>query len=187
MGQLRPSSAPVRRIISLMDNQEPVFAKTDQLSDPQLKDVYPHKPICPSRFNQRDAYETSYNESHRPFSQHERMAAAHWENKDQRERQWLRDPITSKKLQMRVPIPPSAVTKIDDSSLSHQYFNINKLDPSEAQVSTLPHYSDPHLTLGKSEKQMAYNNPYRANDFYFEEPNTVKKPIVQHLERSFIN
>ena len=69
------------------------------------------QPICPSRFNQRDAYETSYNESHRPFSQHERRAAAHWENKDQRERQWLRDPITSKKLQMRVPIPPSAVTK----------------------------------------------------------------------------
>ena len=69
------------------------------------------QPICPSRFNQRDAYETSYNESHRPFSQHERRAAAHWENKDQRERQWLRDPITSKKLQMRVPIPPSSVTK----------------------------------------------------------------------------
>ena len=41
--QLRPSSAPIRRIISLMDNQEPVFAKTDQLSDPQIKDVYPHK------------------------------------------------------------------------------------------------------------------------------------------------
>ena len=41
--QLRPSSAPVRRIISLMDSQEPVFAKTDQLSDPQIKDVYPHK------------------------------------------------------------------------------------------------------------------------------------------------
>ena len=72
---------------------------------------YLFQPICPSRFNQRDAYETSYNESHRPFSQHERRAAAHWENKDQRERQWLRDPITSKKLQMRVPIPPSSVTK----------------------------------------------------------------------------
>ena len=41
--QLRPSSAPVRRIISLMDNQEPVFATTDQMSDPQIKDVYPHK------------------------------------------------------------------------------------------------------------------------------------------------
>ena len=174
------------------------------------------QPICPSRFNQRDAYETSYNESHRPFSQHERRAAAHWENKDQRERQWLRDPITSKKLQMRVPIPPSAVTKsmilksrslkiwlfssvffldliyfffilVEDSSLSHKYFNVNKLDPSEAQVSTLPHYTDPHLNLGKSEKQMSYSNPYRAHDFYFEEPNTVKKPIVQHLERSFIN
>ncbi len=76
---------------------------------------------------------------------------------------------------------------VDDSSLSHQYFNVNKLDPSEAQVSTLPHYTDPHLILGKTEKQVSYSNPYRANDFYFEEPNTVKKPIVQHLERSFIN
>ena len=26
-----------------MDNQEPVFATTDQMSDPQIKDVYPHK------------------------------------------------------------------------------------------------------------------------------------------------
>ena len=76
---------------------------------------------------------------------------------------------------------------VEDSSLSHKYFNVNKLDPSEAQVSTLPHYTDPHLNLGKSEKQMSYSNPYRAHDFYFEEPNTVKKPIVQHLERSFIN
>ena len=76
---------------------------------------------------------------------------------------------------------------VDDSSLSHNYFNVNKLDPSEAQVSTLPHYSDPHLLLGKSENQVVYANPYRANDFYFEEPNTVKKPTVQHLERSFIN
>ena len=76
---------------------------------------------------------------------------------------------------------------VDDSSLSHKYFNVNKLDPSEAQISTLPHYTDPHLDLGKTEKQMSYSNPYRAHDFYFEEPNTVKKPIVQHLERSFIN
>ena len=40
---LRPMSAPVRRIISLMDNEEPVFGKTHQHFDPQLKDVYPHK------------------------------------------------------------------------------------------------------------------------------------------------
>ena len=26
-----------------MDNQEPVFATTDQMSDPQIRDVYPHK------------------------------------------------------------------------------------------------------------------------------------------------
>ena len=76
---------------------------------------------------------------------------------------------------------------VDDSSLSHKYFNVNKLDPSKAQISTLPHYTDPHLNLGKTEKQMSYSNPYRAQDFYFEEHNTVKKPIVQHLERSFIN
>ena len=48
--QLRPSSAPIKRIISLMDQHEPIFGKTDQLSDPQLKDVYPHKVsynLCP--------------------------------------------------------------------------------------------------------------------------------------------
>ena len=64
---------------------------------------------------------------------------------------------------------------------------MNKLDPSEAAVSTLPHYTDPQLMLGRTENQMVYKNPYRASDFYFEEPNTIKKPIVQHLERSFIN
>ena len=81
----------------------------------------------------------------------------------------------------------TTLIQVDDSSLSHKYFNVNKLDPSEAQVSTLPHYTDPQLILGRTENQVVYNNPYRANDFYFEEPNTVKKPIVQHLERSFIN
>ena len=75
----------------------------------------------------------------------------------------------------------------NDNQLSHQYFNVNKLEPAEAQISTLPHYSDPQLLLGRTENQMVYRNPYRANDFYFEEPNTVKKPTVQHLERSFIN
>ena len=42
---MRPMSAPVRRIISLMDNQEPVFGKTYQHADPQLRDVYPHKEL----------------------------------------------------------------------------------------------------------------------------------------------
>ena len=42
-------SAPVRRVVSLMDNQEPVFGKTDQHRDPQIQEVYPHKVIqwCP--------------------------------------------------------------------------------------------------------------------------------------------
>ena len=39
-----------------MDSQEPVFAKTDQLSDPQIKDVYPHKV---KNFNR--TYETRLN------------------------------------------------------------------------------------------------------------------------------
>ena len=39
----RPISAPVRRVVSLMDNQEPVFGKTAQYRDPQLQEVYPHK------------------------------------------------------------------------------------------------------------------------------------------------
>ena len=43
---MRPMSAPTKRIISLMDNQEPVFGRTHQHFDPQLKDVYPHKGLA---------------------------------------------------------------------------------------------------------------------------------------------
>ena len=34
-----------------MDNQQPIFGKTDQLSDPQLRDVYPHKVSKISYYN----------------------------------------------------------------------------------------------------------------------------------------
>ena len=43
---MRPMSAPTRRIISLMDNHEPVFGKTHQQFDPQIQDVYPHKELA---------------------------------------------------------------------------------------------------------------------------------------------
>ena len=52
---------------------------------------------------------------------------------------------------------------------------------------TLPHYTDPLVKLGITENQTSFGNPYIKEKFYFEEPNKVKKPKVQHLERSFIN
>ena len=94
-----------------------------------------------------------------------------------------RDPVTSKRLQNRVPQP--AHPAAPDRNLEE--LGGSNLRPNEAQVATLPHYTDPQLLLGKTENQMSYNDPYRAPDFYFEEPNTTKKPVVQHLERSFIN
>ena len=94
-----------------------------------------------------------------------------------------RDPLTSKRLQNRVPQP--AHPAAPDRNLEE--LGGSNLRPNEAQVATLPHYTDPQLLLGKTENQMSYNDPYRAPDFYFEEPNTTKKPVVQHLERSFIN
>jgi len=62
-----------------------------------------------------------------------------------------------------------------------------KLQPTEAQLATLPHYTNPQLVLNKSESQFSYKDPYGSSGFYFEEPNKVGKPSVPHLERSFIN
>lgn len=122
-------------------------------------------------------YKTSYSASHRKFAKDERLASSHWNNKNS----WHRDPVTSKKLQVRVPIPPSKPNRhLDD-------LGGGNLQPTEAQIATLPHYTDPEVILSKTENQMSFINPYRAPDFYFEEPNTTKKPVVQHLERSFIN
>ena len=94
-----------------------------------------------------------------------------------------RDPVTSKRLQNRVP--QLAHPAAPDRNLEE--LGGSNLRPNEAQVATLPHYTDLQLLLGKTENQMSYNDPYRAPDFYFEEPNITKKPVVQHLERSFIN
>lgn len=98
------------------------------------------------------------------------QAASHWNNRPDK-LPWLQDPATQFKLQCRQPAEAAD----------------QRLAPTEAQVATLPHYTDPLLKLGRSENQTSFSNPYNANDFYFEEPNKVKKPIVQHLERSFIN
>ena len=68
-----------------------------------------------------------------------------------------------------------------------QSLGASGLHPTEAQIATLPHYCDPLLKLGRSENQVVYGNPSNAKDFYFEEPNKVRKPMAQHLERSFIN
>ena len=59
--------------------------------------------------------------------------------------------------------------------------------PTEAQLATLPHYTNPQVRLNMSESQTSYKDPYTSDGFYFEEPNKVKKPLVPHLERSFIN
>ena len=108
--------------------------------------------------------------NHRPFAGAERQAASHWNNRPDK-LPWLQDPTTEFKLQCREPAAPSD----------------QRLHPTEAQIATLPHYCDPLLKLGRSENQTSYGDPYNAKDFYFEEPNKVKKPMAQHLERSFIN
>ena len=87
------------------------------------------------------------------------------------ERPLLQDPTTHFKLQCRQP-----------SELADQ-----RLYPTEAQIATLPHYTDPLLKLGRTENQTSFGDPYVSEKFYYEEPNKVKKPKVQHLERSFIN
>jgi hypothetical protein len=96
--------------------------------------------------------------------------ASHWNNKPHK-LPWLQDPATEFKLQCRLP-----------SEAADQ-----RLHPSEAQVVTLPHYTDPLLKLGQTENMVSFADPYVAEKFYYEEPNKVKRQIVQHLERSFIN
>ena len=115
-------------------------------------------------------YIFSFN--HRPFAGAERQEASHWNNRPDK-LPWLQDPTTEYKLQCREP--------------AAQSLGASGLHPTEAQIATLPHYCDPLLKLGRSENQVVYGNPSNAKDFYFEEPNIVRKPMAQHLERSFIN
>ena len=115
-------------------------------------------------------YIFSFN--HRPFASAERQEASHWNNRPDK-LPWLQDPTTEYKLQCREP--------------AAQSLGASGLHPTEAQIATLPHYCDPLLKLGRSENQVVYGNPSNAKDFYFEEPNIVRKPMAQHLERSFIN
>ncbi len=70
--------------------------------------------------------------NHRPFAKAEQQEASHWNNRPDK-MPWLQDPKTSFKLQCRVP-----------AELADQ-----RLHPTEAQISTLPHYTDPLVQLGK--------------------------------------
>lgn len=85
-------------------------------------------------------------------------------------------------------------------STIHTYFI------SLSQLSTLPHYVDPLVRLGKTENQVkrschgqvmlvrnisipqeSFKDPYQAPNFYFEEPNRVKRPVSMHLQPTFVN
>ena len=35
--------------------------------------------------------------------------------------------------------------------------------------------------------QVSFRDPYTAQDFYFEEPNRVQKPVSVHLQKTFVN
>lgn len=131
-------------------------------------------------------YVSSYEESHRKFSLDERLASSHWTVMDAKDKMWSRDPHASKRLQCRVSSRPRGLPENEQVGLTFKYHNYNKEEPSEAQVTTLPHYEEPNLEFGKSENQVSYKNPFRAPDFYFEEPSMAKKPLVQHLQKSFI-
>ena len=134
--------------------------------------VYFEQKFLVSRYKTKDLIRRLFNFSfnHRPFANADMQAASHWNNRPDK-LPWLQDPATHFKLQCRQPVEQAD----------------QRLHPTEAQVATLPHYTDPLLQLGRSENQVSFSDPYNAKDFYFEEPNKLKKPIVQHLERSFIN
>ncbi len=64
----------------------------------------------------------------------------------------------------------------------------NRLYPNDAQLATLPHYVDPKVRTGRSEVQESFSDPYRAPQFYFEEPNRLgAKPAPKHLLKTFVN
>ena len=64
----------------------------------------------------------------------------------------------------------------------------NRVYPNDAQLATLPHYVDPGVRVGRSEVQTAFTDPYKAKDFYFEEPNKLgARPPPKHLLKTFVN
>ncbi|XP_059095859.1 uncharacterized protein LOC131890521 [Tigriopus californicus] len=162
----------IHRVISNMDNQEAIFGKTNR----QLKfrDVNDNQHLALSAFQDRDNYQTTYHKDHRSFSRDEQLAATFWSH-ERVQRPWLQlNPAittgTNFKLQHREP------TLKDE----------NRIHPTEAQLSTLPHYLQPLLSLEKSEIQTSYQNPFRAPTFYFDETNRRRQDTPDHLQKTFI-
>eukprot|EP00094_Tigriopus_californicus_P001802 TCALIF_01741-PA protein Name:"Similar to Troponin C, isoform 1 (Balanus nubilus)" AED:0.22 eAED:0.24 QI:0/0.33/0.5/1/1/1/4/0/279 len=125
-------------------------------------------------FQDRDNYQTTYHKDHRSFSRDEQLAATFWSH-ERVQRPWLQlNPAittgTNFKLQHREP------TLKDE----------NRIHPTEAQLSTLPHYLQPLLSLEKSEIQTSYQNPFRAPTFYFDETNRRRQDTPDHLQKTFI-
>lgn len=150
--------------------------------------------MAPSEFRGRDTYQTTYSFTHRPFDRDERMASHFWGKEKDTYRPWLQGPaISALKPQLQVerflrgsglrsdtPLFQVPQTRLATAT------SANKVYPNDAQLATLPHFLDPNVRTGRSEVQEEYTNPYRAPDFYFEEPNKLKKPVSMHLEKTFI-
>lgn len=190
----------IQRVISNMDNQEAIFGKTNRqlkfrdVNDNQVRNnsTPPQRPIllgfkldfwssfyvfqhlALSAFQDRDNYQTTYHKDHRTFSRDEQLAATFWSH-ERVQRPWLQlNPAittgTNFKLQHREP------TLKDE----------NRIHPTEAQLSTLPHYLQPLLSLEKSEIQTSYQNPFKAPSFYFDETNRRRQDTPDHLQKTFI-
>lgn len=166
---LRPTSAPNfnPRLISLMDNQEPVFTHTKAYATRghQMQELYPFKPGVTSQLKDLDQFQTTNMFYHGPFTRTEQLSGPFWA-KEKRTRPWLQAPITDFKLQCR---------EVSREAQVH---------PSEAALATLPHYLHPSLPMERSEVQAQYRNPYQSREFYHSEPTSVSKQVVQHLKQT---
>ena len=80
--------------MSQMDNEEPLFRKTNQrnIDDLKLSQLNCHQGLPPSRFREGDMYQTSYSLEHRKFSRDEQAdaGAAFWD-REKRSRPWLQE------------------------------------------------------------------------------------------------
>ena len=78
----RPSSAPDfnPRLLSLMDNQEPVFHHTKSYASRshQMQELYPFKEGVVSNLRDLDCFQTTYSFNHRPFNRAEQLCGPFW-------------------------------------------------------------------------------------------------------------
>ena len=78
----RPSSAPEfnPRLLSLMDNQEPVFHHTKSYASRthQMQELYPFKEGVCSTLKDLDQFQTTYSFNHRPFDRAEQLCGPFW-------------------------------------------------------------------------------------------------------------